>query len=118
VVFSSPLFLFGFLPIFLALYAMMPRRAVNASTLVGSVFFYAWGEPAFVFVAMSSALLDLLVVRRLAASTSAMRRERFLPSASLRISGSSSIQVCELRVCQCDIARGGVVPGHISAPRG
>lgn len=77
-VFSSPLFLFGFLPIFLALYAMTPRRAVNVSALIGSVFFYAWGEPAFVFVAMSSALLDLLVVRRLAAATSATRRRALL----------------------------------------
>jgi alginate O-acetyltransferase complex protein AlgI len=42
-VFSSPLFLFGFLPVVLALYFMMPPRAVNTIALVASVFFYAWG---------------------------------------------------------------------------
>jgi peptide/nickel transport system permease protein len=52
VVFSSPLFLFGFLPVVLALYFAMPVRAVNTIALVASVLFYAWGEPMFVLVAV------------------------------------------------------------------
>jgi len=68
-VFSSPLFLFGFLPLFLLLYWLMPARWANPVALVASLAFYAWGEPVFVTIAIGSALLDLLVVRTLAAST-------------------------------------------------
>jgi len=67
-VFSSPLFLFGFLPVVLALYFTMPPRAVNTIALVASVFFYAWGEPKFVLIAVGSAALDLVVVRLMVAS--------------------------------------------------
>ncbi len=67
-VFSSPLFLFGFLPTFLALYAAIPTRALNTTTLVASVFFYAWGEPIFVLFAVASAALDLVVVRLMVTS--------------------------------------------------
>jgi len=68
VVFSSPLFLFGFLPTFLALYAAIPTRALNTTALIASVFFYAWGEPIFVLFAVASAALDLVVVRLMVAS--------------------------------------------------
>jgi alginate O-acetyltransferase complex protein AlgI len=67
-VFSSPLFLFAFLPVVLALYFTMPVRAVNTVALVASGLFYAWGEPMFVLVAVGSAALDLVVVRLMAAS--------------------------------------------------
>jgi len=67
-VFSSPLFLFGFLPVVLALYFAMPVRAVNTIALVASVLFYAWGEPMFVLVAVGPAALDLVVVRLMVAS--------------------------------------------------
>ena len=42
-VFTSPLFLFGFLPVFLALYAFLPARLSNPITLLASFLFYAWG---------------------------------------------------------------------------
>ena len=68
-VFSSPLFLFGFLPIFLALYAEIPTRALNTTALIASILFYAWGEPMFVLAAVASATFDLLVVRLMVASS-------------------------------------------------
>jgi alginate O-acetyltransferase complex protein AlgI len=68
-VFSSPLFLFGFLPLFLLLYRLMPARFANATALAASLVFYGWGEPVFVLFALGSALLDLAIVRRMAAST-------------------------------------------------
>jgi alginate O-acetyltransferase complex protein AlgI len=74
-VFSSPLFLFGFLPIVVALYAMMPFRALNVTALLASLFFYAWGEPVFVLFALASAAFDLVVVRLMVASSrSGVRR--------------------------------------------
>jgi alginate O-acetyltransferase complex protein AlgI len=46
-VFSSLLFLYAFLPVFLALYYLAPLRHRNAVALVGSLGFYGWGEPGF-----------------------------------------------------------------------
>ena len=48
-VFSSTIFLFAFLPAFLAVYFVMPRRAArNIVLLAFSLLFYAWGEPVYV----------------------------------------------------------------------
>ncbi len=43
-VFSSPQFLFLFLPLCLAAYALAPRPARNLVLLLASLLFYAWGE--------------------------------------------------------------------------
>lgn len=48
--FSSLEFLFRFLPVFLILYFVVPVRYRETVFLVGSLFFYAVGEPAFVLV--------------------------------------------------------------------
>jgi alginate O-acetyltransferase complex protein AlgI len=49
--FSSPIFLFAFLPIFLGLYFALPNiRLRNALLLAGSLLFYAWGETAYVLI--------------------------------------------------------------------
>lgn len=55
-VFSSITFLFYFLPAFLLLYYVLPWK--NAVLLVGSLVFYAWGEPRFVPLLVCSALLN------------------------------------------------------------
>ena len=44
-VFSSLFFVFGFLPIALALYYLVPMKAKNLMLLAVSLVFYAWGEP-------------------------------------------------------------------------
>ncbi|MDM5178191.1 MBOAT family protein [Massilia sp. DJPM01] len=55
-VFSSAIFLFYFFPIFLLLYYSLPWK--NAILLIGSLVFYAWGEPRFVPLLMLSAFLN------------------------------------------------------------
>src|SRR5690242_8451995 len=67
-IFSSPIFLFGFLPIFLLLYSLSPAAGRNLVALSCSLFFYAWGEPVFVFIAIGSALLDFILARAIFAS--------------------------------------------------
>src|SRR2546421_5606045 len=52
--FSSPIFLFLFLPGVLALYFLAPWPARNLVLLVASIFFYAWGERAFTLVMLAS----------------------------------------------------------------
>ncbi len=53
-VFSSPIFLFVFLPLCLGLYLLSPRMLRNALLLTLSLFFYAWGEQGYVLVLLGS----------------------------------------------------------------
>ncbi|NHM15568.1 MBOAT family protein [Eggerthellaceae bacterium zg-887] len=54
-VFSSTIFLFAFLPLFLAVYFAVPWRSVkNVVLLAFSLLFYAWGEPIYVWLMVGS----------------------------------------------------------------
>jgi alginate O-acetyltransferase complex protein AlgI len=58
-VFSSPVFLFLFLPIILLLVALVSdRKAQNTVLLVASLFFYAWGEGVYVLLMLGTALFN------------------------------------------------------------
>lgn len=57
-VFSSVIFLFRFLPLFFLLYFMVPGRGKNVILFLGSLFFYAWGEPVYVFLMLFSTVVD------------------------------------------------------------
>ena len=59
-VFSSIPFLFRFLPIFMILYFVTPRRMRNIILFLGSLVFYAWGEPVYVLLMFFSTLSDYL----------------------------------------------------------
>lgn len=74
-VFSSPLFLFIFLPAVLGVYYLAPGRAKNYVLIAFSLAFYFWGEPSFVFVVLGSTLFDWLVVRAMHATTGHGRRK-------------------------------------------
>jgi len=58
--FSSTIFLFLFLPIVLLVYHLLPRVFRNGWLLVASLFFYAWGEPKFVILMLTSILINYL----------------------------------------------------------
>lgn len=63
-VFSSPIFLFYFLPVVLALHLMTRDvECRNRVLLAASLFFYAWGEPIFIFVLVGSAFIAYLAGR-------------------------------------------------------
>ena len=57
-VFSSFTFLMGFLPLFLAVYFLLPVRLHNGMLFLGSLIFYAWGEPVYVTLLLFSTLVD------------------------------------------------------------
>ena len=57
-VFSSILFLFRFLPIFMICYFAVPRRMKNIILFLGSLIFYAWGEPVYIFLMLFSTVSD------------------------------------------------------------
>ena len=57
-VFSSLLFMFRFLPAVLILYYVLPKRFRNMILFLFSLFFYAWGEPKYVFLMLLSITVD------------------------------------------------------------
>ncbi len=56
--FSSLYFLFRFLPVFLVLYFITPSKHREITLLVGSIIFYAVGEPIFILVLVLATLLN------------------------------------------------------------
>lgn len=62
-VFSSILFMFRFLPAVLILYYLAPRKIRNLILFLFSLFFYAWGEPKYVFLMLFSITMDYTVGR-------------------------------------------------------
>jgi len=61
-VFSSLLFLFYFLPLFLAVYYLLhwttSRHTKHAFLTVASYLFYGWANPAFIFLMIASTFID------------------------------------------------------------
>ena len=65
-VFSSLLFLFRFLPAVLILYYAAPRKFRNVILFLFSLFFYAWGEPRYVFLMLFTITLDFFIGKGIA----------------------------------------------------
>jgi alginate O-acetyltransferase complex protein AlgI len=59
-VFSSPLFLFYFLPAVLVLYYAVPRRAQHLILSIVSYIFYGWANPLFSLLLLLSTLIDYI----------------------------------------------------------
>ena len=57
-IFSSPVFLYIFLPLLALIYSLSRRK--NAVLLFASLFFYAWGEPIFVLLMVAVATINYL----------------------------------------------------------
>jgi len=84
-VFSSSLFLLYFLPAFLIIYYLAGRRLRNWVILVGSLCFYAWGAPKFVFFVAGSILVDFILIRQMSLKTGSGRRTLFWISVALNL---------------------------------
>ncbi|RUL49816.1 MBOAT family O-acyltransferase [Lysinibacillus antri] len=59
-VFSNLVFLFAFLPIVLIVYFAMPSKFKNLFLLIVSLFFYAWGEPVYIYLMILSSIINYL----------------------------------------------------------
>ncbi len=62
-VFSSPIFLFGFLPIVLLAYYLSPRVIKNITLLIFSLMFYTWGEVFYLIVMIVSIISNYFIGR-------------------------------------------------------
>lgn len=59
--FSSFVFLFIFLPLTLIIYFLLKTEYRNFFLLIASLFFYAWGEPSFVIVMITSIIINYII---------------------------------------------------------
>lgn len=62
-VFSSSLFLLYFFPLFLVVYYLLPAKVRNYWILLGSLLFYIWGAPKYIFIVVFSIVLDFLLAK-------------------------------------------------------
>ncbi len=79
-IFSSLLFLTVFLPVFLLIYFLLPRK-INIRhlfILLASFLFYAWGEPKFVFIIFFTTIIDFFLVRKMDSYDDLLKRKIFL----------------------------------------
>lgn len=73
-IFSSILFLCIFLPVMIVGYYVLPKKLKNSFLLLGSLFFYAWGEPKYIFIMLASIIGNYcfgLLIHNLAMKASA-----------------------------------------------
>jgi len=56
--FNSNIFLFGFLPVFLLVFYLLPNNYRKYFLLLSGLFFYAWGAPAFLLILIASSVFD------------------------------------------------------------
>ncbi len=77
-VFSTPTFLFLFLPLVLGAYLLLPRAGKNLWLLGASLFFYAWGERWIVLIMLLSILGNYFLALRLVATQQASRRTLYV----------------------------------------
>ncbi len=59
-VFSSIIFMYFFLPCVLLLYYISPIKMKNIVLLASGLFFYAWGEPIYVFLMLLTTFVDYM----------------------------------------------------------
>jgi alginate O-acetyltransferase complex protein AlgI len=85
-VFSSIIFIFLFLPFFFLVYFVTPKKFKNIVILSGSIFFYMWGAPKFIFVILGTTLVDFFVVRWMDnAQTKAKRKALLCLSVAINL---------------------------------
>lgn len=81
-VFSSLLFLFIFLPVFLTAYFVLPKNLRNLILFLASLMFYAWGEPVYVSIMIFSTVLDYTCGRII----DRFREHKLIPKLGLGLS--------------------------------
>ncbi len=68
--FSSLTFLFAFLPLTLIFYFLAKDKYKNYILLVASLIFYSWGEPTYIVLMLISIILNYIIARLIAKSSS------------------------------------------------
>ncbi len=80
-VFSSTVFLFLFLPLVLIIYynpIFKSKKFKNMFLLLSSLFFYAWGEPIFIFLMITSIVVNWIIALEIDKNTKKKERKRYV----------------------------------------
>jgi len=77
-VFSSILFVLFFLPAFIFAYYIVPKKLKNIVILLGSIIFYSWGAPKFIFVILGTTFLDFHLVKWMSQMKTPLHRRLML----------------------------------------
>jgi len=78
-VFSETVFLLMFFPAIIIFYHLSKNRIYkNTVLLLASLFFYAWGEPFFVFVMMFSVLINWLIGLKISSKQEKKQKKKWL----------------------------------------
>lgn len=64
-IFTSVIFLFYFLPIFFIIYFSVQYKFKNYILLFFSILFYIWGAPKFLFILITSCIIDYFLVKEI-----------------------------------------------------
>ena len=86
-VFSSLVFVFLFLVVYLVTYTLVNPRHRNAVLLVSSLVFYAWGGPQYLLVLVGDTLVSWFFALRVSASKTAASRKFNLVAACVVLLG-------------------------------
>ncbi len=92
-VFSSPIFLFYFLPCLIGLYFLTPRAAKNVLLLFASLLFYAWGEDFYVLLMLVSIGINYVFGMLIARGITAERARSALVGLSVGVALNLSILI-------------------------
>jgi len=84
-VFSSPVFLFYFLPFFLICYLLLPQK--NFVLLIFSLFFYTWGEGLYVVLMIASGVGNFYLARWISQTTGDEQRRVLIIGVALNLAG-------------------------------
>lgn len=76
--FCTTTFLLTFLPLFLVVYYITPKKLKNAWLLIASIFFYSWGAPKFIFLLLTTTLIDFFLVRKMDTCEKQVVRKRYM----------------------------------------
>lgn len=107
-VFNTSLFLLYFLPAFLILYFVIDRKFKNLLILLGSLFFYAWGAPVFVFYVAGSVVIDFFIIRAISQTEGTPKRMLFWLSVILNLGLLLYFKYMNFFVDQFDVMLGWV----------
>ena len=77
-IFSTATFLLYFFPLFFFIYYCSPKQLKNIVILLGSIIFYSWGAPKFIFVILISTYVDFYIVKKLHSTYNTQARKLFL----------------------------------------
>lgn len=86
-VFSSLVFLFVFLAIHLAVYALAAPRFHNAVLLVSSLIFYAWGGPQFLLLLVGDTVVSWFFALQIERASTPFRKRVFLVAECVALLG-------------------------------